>query len=106
MWKDWAKKCGVVAAIGAVIWAIFFAHLGSQPISDHVVDVWESAVMREKRNLLQHEVRKLFKTNAWRVGPGKAKLSQRPKSQRKYNDSDLTDSDRRSLDDLIDSALD
>jgi len=104
-WKDLGKKTAIAGGVVLFVWAVFIANLGYQSVAMHMVDVWKSRVMQEKRDLVTDEVKQLFNGSLIKVKKEKDKLARQRGTQKKSRHKNISDGDRKTLDSLIDKSF-
>lgn len=96
------KLLVTAAFLGAVAYAGFFADLGGQSLASHLSEVWRTPVVQQKVGRLRQGVQEnisLRLTNATATADANAsKLKRAPVGD------DLSDADRRALNDLLRAA--
>lgn len=102
--KEYLRQGLIVGAVLGSLYGFFIAPIGGKAIAGHLVDVWQSPTMQGKLNLMGDQVESLFKDEIQMVENAKARVA---KSLVKDNvHGQISDRDRKSLDSLIDRAVD
>ena len=102
MWKVYAKRGGIVLGVGLFLYGFFGLNVGYQTMFRHSQDVWKSPVMQEKVELVELEIRKLFKGSFEKAAIQEKKLEK--KTKKKPSSEPITEDDRKSLDQLINNS--
>ena len=102
--KEYLRQGLILGAVLGSLYGFFLAPIGGQSISGHLVDVWRSPTMQSKLDLFGDQVAALFKDEIHMVENAKARVA---KSLVKDNvHGQISDKDRKDLDNLIDQVVD
>ncbi len=102
MWQVYAKKGGIALGVLVVLYGFFGMNIGYQSAFRHSQDVWNSAVMQEKLDLVGSEIRGLFKGSMQKAKKQEKKLAN--KNNRSRQSETISEDDRKSLDQLINNS--
>ena len=98
------KQGSAAACVLGFIWGVFFAQVGPKSFSGHMVDVWQSPTMQQKLSLFHQSFLGLFDKPVRMVEDAKARVAHSLVKDQAH--SDISRTDRESLDRLIDDAVD
>ena len=102
MWQIYAKRGGVALGVILLLYGFFGMKIGYQSAFRHTQDVWSSAIVQEKLDLVQSEIKGLFSGSIKKAHRQEKKLANKnPKNSRTES---ITENDRKSLDQLINNA--
>lgn len=102
MWKVYAKRGGIALGVLVFLYGFFWMNLGYQSVFRHSQDVWNAPVMQEKLDLVQTEIKGLFKGSIQKAEKQKKKLAK--KNPKRSRNEPITEDDRKSLDKLINNS--
>lgn len=101
MWSLLKSLIGAVV-LGILAYAFFFVDLGGQSLSGHFADIWRAPVVQGKVDELKDGVKKNLEERLADAGERAGRRLAREVTD--SHEDELSDEDRRSLDEIIEKA--
>jgi hypothetical protein len=101
MWSLLKSLVGAVV-LGILAYAFFFVDLGGQSLSGHFADIWRTPVVQGKVNKLTDGVKRNLEDRLAEAGERAGRQLAREVTNGDHDQ--LSDEDRRSLDEIIEKA--